>query len=131
MAQAAVAVGRDTDGAGRAHDAVGMQRRARERVRAAARPAGEPEAVEAELVGDRDEVRDRVHDSAAVEPRRAAVAGAVVRDEADAELLVELLVRPALQPAARRPVHAHDRKAVRVAPDGERDRAAVSRLQGA
>jgi hypothetical protein len=127
--QALPAVRGDAHAACRAHYPVRMQRGASERVRPTARPAGDREAVEAELVGDRDHVVDRIGDAAAVPSRGAAVTGAIVRDEAHAEPSVELFVGPALQPTTRCSVHAEDREPARVTPHRERNGASIARLQ--
>src|SRR5262249_2382421 len=121
--EAPVTVRRDADSARCANHSVRMTRGTREGVRPAARAAGDAEALEAELVGDRGHVVDRIDDA-------PAVTGGIVRDVTDAELLVHALVGPTLQPAPRRPVHAHDRETVRIAPHGERKGAPLGRLQG-
>ena len=59
---------RHTDVAGRAHDAIGQERRTGERVRPAARPAGDTKAIEAELVGERAHVGGLVGHTTAAMP---------------------------------------------------------------
>ena len=63
---------------------IGQQRRARERRRSTARPAGDEERGGPEMVGERDGVRGFLRDDAAGAAGRALVARARVRDRADA-----------------------------------------------
>ena len=89
----------------------------RERVRSAAGAAGHGEALETEMVRERDDVGDTVDDSATGEPGRTAVARPVVGDEPRPGL--ERTARGSrvpVEPAARCPVQAHHREAVGVAP---------------
>ena len=85
-------------------DAVREQRGAGERMRAAAGDAPGREPVEAEGVGDHRDVVRGVGDRAAGVARGAAVAGAVVGDEADPTPRGVLVVRRVGDGAARRSV---------------------------
>ena len=82
-----------------------------------------PKSSDAERVGDRADVGRCVRDRPALVRRRAAVAGAVVRDQPDAALRGVHGVRLVLKRAARRPVVDHNRQPVRVA--------ALDHVQGA
>ena len=100
----------DADHAGGSHDPVGQACRAREGVRSAAGAARDAEALEAEVVGERGHVVDLVDDAPAGPPGRPAVPGPVVRDEKDPRAAVDVLVRPALEPTARRSVQEEHRE---------------------
>ena len=65
----------------RAHDPVGQERRAHERVRPSTGPARDPEALETEMIGERGHVVDLVDYAPTGPARRPAVPGPVVRDE--------------------------------------------------
>jgi hypothetical protein len=94
-------------------------------MRPATGPTGDGEALEAEVVGEENDVVDLVDYTTAASTGRPSVPGPVVRHKADPEPPVELLVRPSLEPTSRRPVQCQDGEPVWFAPDREREHASV------
>jgi hypothetical protein len=83
--------------------------RDRQAVRAATRPAGYGEAVEPKVVGNRLDVSDAVVDRAPAMAIGCAIPRAVVGDESGTGRGDPLVVRVAVEAAARRAVDADDR----------------------
>jgi hypothetical protein len=118
------------DGADPTNDPVGKKRRAGEHMRTAARAAGHTEAVEAELVGERRNVGRLVGHVPAVMAIGPTVAGAIVGHPVDTGPDIDLLDRPAVEPAAGRSVQSEDGEAVGIAPRRIRERPPVGQLEG-
>ena len=91
----------------------------------ASRGTRDAETLEAQVIGEREHVVRLVGNPSAPSAVGAPVPGPVVRHQAHAELAVDILVGPALEPAARRAVELDDGKSVGISPDGERERAPV------
>ena len=102
-----------------------------QRVRTATRATSDRERVDAEGVGDREDVADTIHDRATGQPVRAPVAGTVVGDRPHAGGDVHRLVGVPVEPPPRRAVHPEHREPVAVTPFGDAQRAAVGRLDDA
>ena len=100
-------------------------------MRPAARAAGDAEAVQPEVVGQREDVGGGVGHVAPGLPAGPAVPGAVGGEEADAGAHVDALVRPPRVAAAGRAVQSDHRVAVRVAPLLPGQGPAVGQDQGA
>ena len=91
----------------------------------ASRPACDTEALETQVIGEREHVVRLVGNLTAQMAVGATVPGPVAGDKAHPEPAIEILVGPALEPAARRPVELDDWKSIGIAPDSEGERAPV------
>jgi hypothetical protein len=100
-------------------------------MRSPARPSADAEAIEAELVGKRAYVGDLVDHATAVVPVRPPIPGTIVRDEAHAEIDVQLLAWPPPKTTAGRAMQGEDREPFWITPDGERERPTIRRLERA
>src|SRR6188472_3281633 len=91
----------------------------------ASRGTRDAETLEAQVIGEREHVVRLVGNPSAPSAVGAPVPGPVAGDKAHPEPAIEILVGPALEPAARRPVELDDWKSVGIAPDSEGERAPV------
>ena len=110
------------------HDAISQERTAGERMGCAAGAADDREALEAELVRDRRDVRGGVDDRTAEMWVGSSIARAVVRDHPHAVVLVQRGIGVSRQATAGSPVADEDRHPVGRAALDERQRPAVPGL---
>ena len=87
--------------------------------------------LEAEVIGKQEHVLDFVDDAAPAPTVGSPVSGPVVSDQANPEPPIEILVRPPVEPTARRSVKPQDGEPVAVTPHGKRERAPVWSYDGA
>ena len=112
----------------RGRDAIGQQRRERERVRAAARDAPRQQPLDPERVADRGHVRGARGDVAARPPRREPVARPVVRQQPDPARRRVVEVRLVEQARPGRAVVDEHRHAAGIAALAQRQRPPVGRI---
>src|SRR5512133_2089806 len=98
-------------------------------MRSATRPTADAEAIEAQLVCERADVGDRVDHTTAVVPIRPSVPRTIVRDEAHTQFGIQLLAWPPPKPTTGRAVQREDGEPFWIAPDRERERPIVGRLE--
>jgi hypothetical protein len=80
---------------------------------------------ESQVIGEQEHVLDLVDDAAPAPTVGSRVSGPVVSDQANPEPPIELLVRPPVEPTARRSVKPQDGEPVAVTPHGKAERAPV------
>ena len=98
-------------------------------MRTPARTSVEAESIEAELVCKRAYIGDLVDHTAAKVPIRPPIPRTIVRYEAHAQIGVQLLAWPPPKTTAGRAMQREDREPVWIAPDRERERPTVRRLE--
>jgi len=125
--QALRVVGRDPGDRRGGADAVGQQRRARERMGPAAGPAHREEPLGAEVIGERGGIACRARDAATLVPARVPEPGSRDRHEADPALGGGTAERFERHRGAGAPVMEDDQRAVRVALVDGVERSAVRR----
>ena len=98
-------------------------------MRSPARPSADSEAIEAELIGKRANVGDRVDHATAVVPIRPPIPRTIVRHRAHAQIGVQLLAWPPHETTAGRAMQRENREPIRITPDRERERPTITRLE--
>ncbi|GID90685.1 hypothetical protein Adi01nite_00970 [Amorphoplanes digitatis] len=121
-------VGRHADQGGHAVYPVRQQRRGGQGVRPSSRTADHAEALEAEAVGDRRDVRGGVAHPPVRVPIGAPVSRPVIRDQADATPVEDARPRSRSGAAARGAVQEEDRPPVGRAGVGGREEASIGGL---